>query len=305
MANSLPYANALPPSFADQKVTNSFTTIKEFTGADAAKVYKEEFGLLPGETPGFGVDTTGLQPPSSFTKQQGWTFITAPKDISWNVANASNRVEIFGTNNPPVTAGTKGMRELTLNDSLVEGFVRKVTVEGKIIALEELLKYTLNKGDGFVSIPVYEIWANSKSYGGSAGSAGYFIFKDIKVNEKLRDLKGNTTRATVDVSFIQVPAYQVNTGRDQATAATAGMASKLLPREAPKTAAGATTTTTTTAAAATNQKLNTANRAGAQSAQTNGSGGQPDAFTTSARGGRQKVVVDPNTGKLVNVVVKR
>ena len=221
MADKLFFSKALPPSFANQKVLNGFT-VKEFTGADAAKVYKEEFGLLPGETPEFGV-----APPSAAGEQPGWTFICAPEDISWNITNASNRVEIFGTNNPPVTAGTKGMRDLSLNNSLVEGFVRKVTVEAKIASLEKLLLYSLNSSDGFVSVPVYEVWANSKSYGGSSGSAGYFIFKDIRVNEKLRDLKGNTTRATVDVSFTQVPAYQVNTGRDSASKTTGGGNSKL------------------------------------------------------------------------------
>ena len=264
MADKLFFSEALSPSFADQEVRNGFT-IKEFTGADNAKVYKEEFGLLPGETP-----ETFVTPPSAAGEQVGWTFITSPKEISWSVANASNRVEIFGTNNPPVTAGTKGMQELTLNDSLVEGFVRKVTVGKKIAALEDLLRYTLNGSDGFVSVPVYEIWANSRSYGGGSGSAGYFIFKDIRVNEKLRDLKGDTTRAIVDVSFMQVPAYQVNTGRDQATAITAGQTSKLLPREAPKSSA----------AAAAGQvdgqknKLNPSNTKGADGPSTKGAGGQ-------------------------------
>jgi hypothetical protein len=297
MADSLSYSKALPPSFADQKVLNGFT-VKEFTGADAAKVYKEEFGLLPGETPEFGV-----APPSAAGEQVGWTFITSPKEISWSVANASNRVEIFGTNNPPVTAGTKGMQELTLNDSLVEGFVRKVTVGKKIAALEDLLRYTLNGSDGFVSVPVYEIWANSRSYGGGSGSAGYFIFKDIKVNEKLRDLKGDTTRAIVDVSFMQVPAYQVNTGRDQATAATAGQTSKLLPREAPKPSPTTATTTANNQVDRQANNVNGTNRAGPQSASTNGAGGQPDAFTTSAKGKRQVLVRNPQTGKLENIVI--
>ena len=264
MADKLFFSEALPPSFADQEVLNGFT-VKEFTGADAAKVYKEEFGLLPGETPEFGV-----APPAA-GEQPGWTFITSPKDISWSVANASNRVEIFGTNNPPVTAGTKGMQELTLNDSLVEGFVRKVTVGKKIAALEDLLRYTLNGSDGFVSVPVYEIWANSRSYGGGSGSAGYFIFKDIRVNEKLRDLKGDTTRAIVDVSFMQVPAYQVNTGRDQATATTAGQTSKLLPREAQKSPAAAAASQVD----GQRNNVNDTNRAGAQSASPNGAGGRP------------------------------
>ena len=269
MADKLFFSEALPASFADQEVLNGFT-VKEFTGADAAKVYKEEFGLLPGETPEFGV-----APPSAAGEQPGWTFITSPKDISWSVANASNRVEIFGTNNPPVTAGTKGMQELTLNDSLVEGFVRKVTVGKKIAALEDLLRYTLNGSDGFVSVPVYEIWANSRSYGGGSGSAGYFIFKDIKVNEKLRDLKGDTTRAIVDVSFMQVPAYQVNTGRDQATAATAGQTSKLLPREAPKPSPNPPgTTATNTANNQVDRNVKPSNRAATNAPSTEGTGGE-------------------------------
>ena len=221
MANAFTYGQTLPPSFIDGTTVGG-VKLEALTGANAAATYKDAFGLAPGETPDFGV-----APPSAAGEQPGWTFICAPEDISWNISNASNRVEIFGTNNPPVTAGTKGMRDLSLNNSLVEGFVRKVTVEAKIASLEKLLLYSLNSSDGFVSVPVYEVWANSKSYGGSSGSAGYFIFKDIRVNEKLRDLKGNTTRATVDVSFTQVPAYQVNTGRDSANKTTGGGNSKL------------------------------------------------------------------------------
>jgi len=226
MANSFTYGQTLPPSFIDGTAVGGIK-LEALTGADAAATYKDAFGLAPGETPDFGV-----APPSAAGEQAGWTFITAPENITWNIANASNRVEIFGSNNPPVTAGTKGMRDLTLSNSLVEGFVRKVTVEGKIASLEKLLLYSLNSSDGFVSVPVYEVWANSKSYGGSSGSAGYFIFKDIKVDEKLRDLKGNTTRATVDVSFTQVPAYQVNTGRDSASQTTSGKNSKQLQNQA-------------------------------------------------------------------------
>jgi hypothetical protein len=267
MADSLFYNQALPPSFIEGTEVGG-VKLEALTGADAAATYKDTFGLDPTQTPEFGVE-----PPSESGGQAGWTFITSPKDISWNITNASNRVEIFGTNNPPVTAGTKGMRELTLNDSLVEGFVRNVTVEAKIIALENLLKYTLNKGDGFVSVPVYEVWANDKSYGGSEAGAGYFIFKDIKVNEKLRDLSGNTTRATVDVSFTQVPAYQVNTGRDQATAITAGRESKLLPNKAPKPSAG--NAAGNAAASAADRGVNAGNRAGPQAPTSNGNGGQP------------------------------
>lgn len=156
---------------------------------------------------------------------RGWTFITSPEDISWDIANQANRVDIFGTNNPPVVAGSRGMRDLTLGNSLVEGFVRGKQIEGKIKALEDLMQYGENLSDGFVSVPVYQVWANDKSYG---GSEAYYIIRDIRIKEAMRDLNGNATRAYVDISLMQVPAYQVNSGRDQASATTAGAKSGLL-----------------------------------------------------------------------------
>jgi hypothetical protein len=92
-----------------------------------------------------------------------------------------------------------------------------VSLEGKIAALESLMNYGLNSSEGFVSVPVYQVWANNKSYG---GSNAYYIIKDVKVKEAMRDLQGNATRAYVDISLMQVPAYQVNSGRDQASEAT-------------------------------------------------------------------------------------
>jgi len=173
----------------------------------------------------FGVDVTGdfnsvaenLSGVGALSGGGGWTFITSPEDISWDVANDVNRVDVFGTNNPPAVAGSRGMRDLTLGNSLAEGFVRGVSLEGKIAALESLMNYGLNSSEGFVSVPVYQVWANNKSYG---GSNAYYIIKSVKVKEAMRDLQGNATRAYVDVSLMQVPAYQVNSGRDQASQAT-------------------------------------------------------------------------------------
>jgi hypothetical protein len=163
-----------------------------------------------------------------------WTFITAPEDVSWDIANQANRVDIFGTNNPPVVAGSRGMRDLNLGNSLVEGFVRRKQVEDKVAQLEALMNYGLNTSDGFVSVPVYQIWANKKSYG---GAQGYFIIKDIRLKETMRDIQGKSTRVYADISLMQVPAYQVNTGRDQASATTAGVVSPILPTETPTQAA--------------------------------------------------------------------
>jgi hypothetical protein len=177
------------------------------------------------ENPEFGVAGSG------FGQPEGWTFICAPEDINWDLANASNRIDIFGTNNPPMVAGTKGMRDLSIGNALVEGFSRGVQVEDKIRALEALMNYGANTSDGFVSVPVYQFYANDKSYGSTATEQGYFIIGDISVKEEMRDFSGNTTRAYVDIKLKQVPAYQVNTGRDQASKVTTGAKSGLLDQQ--------------------------------------------------------------------------
>jgi len=116
------------------------------------------------------------------------------------------------------------MRDLSLGNALVEGFVRNVMVEDKVAALEALMNYQLNASDGFVNVPVYQVKANDKAYGN-----GYFIIKDVKVKEAMRDLKGNTTRAYVDVSLMEVPSYQVNSGRDLASKPAASAKALALP----------------------------------------------------------------------------
>jgi hypothetical protein len=206
------FLNSISPSFLERLVANpkisesniDFSSITTTADVDSLTI-----------DPNAVIDT-GINNYANYT---GWSFITAPEDVSWDIANQANRVDIFGTNNPPVVAGSRGMRDLTLGNALVEGFVRNVTIEGKITSLEKLMNYSLNTSDGYVSVPVYQVWANEKSYG---GSNAYYIIKDIKVKETMRDLKGNATRAFVDISLMQVPAYQVQSGRDQASQVTAG-----------------------------------------------------------------------------------
>jgi len=153
-----------------------------------------------------------------------WTFICAPEGISWTTSNAVNRVDIFGTNNPPAVSGTRGMRELTLSNALVEGFTRNKTVEAKVLALEDLLAYKSSLSGGYVNVPVYQVWANQKGYGKQA----YYLLKSVQVKETMRDLTGDATRAFVDVSFLEVPAYQVDSGLDQAPFSNTGINSYLL-----------------------------------------------------------------------------
>jgi hypothetical protein len=219
MAN---YSSAFSNSFSSRTfitesipgVTDSFKANINLSNIDFNKAADLKFNPIAFE-PGLDLLGEGLQ---------GWTFITAPEEVSWEVNNGAQRIDIFGTNNPPVVAGTHGMRDLTLGNALVEGFVRNVTVEGKIAALEDLLDYKLNASDGFVSVPVYQVWANEKAYGN-----GYYIIRDVRVKETMRDLRGDATRAYVDVSFMEVPAYQVNSGRDLASKTAAAAKALALP----------------------------------------------------------------------------
>jgi len=218
------YKKAFSPSFASKTFTTeaipginySFGSKLNLSNIDFNRVNSLKFNPLAFQP---GLDFLGG------SSGGGWTFITAPEDISWDLANNAQRIDMFGTNNPPVVAGSRGMRDLTLGNALVEGFVRGKQVESKIGALEKLMNYQLNPTEGFVTVPVYQVWANKKSYG---GPEAYYIIKDIKVKETMRDLTGNATRAFVDISLMQVPAYQVNSGRDQASQATAGVKSELL-----------------------------------------------------------------------------
>jgi hypothetical protein len=221
------YFEGLSPSFRE----SLSTSIKDAGNVGGSLFQKLQTNQeLPFMTEAvWGVDENlslpGLEGLGALGSQPAWTFITAPEDVSWDIANNAQRIDIFGTNNPPVVAGSRGMRDLQLGNALVEGFVRNVQVEGKVAALEALMNYSLNASDGFVSVPVYQVWANNKSYG---GPEAYYIIKDVKIKEAMRDLKGNATRAYVDISLMQVPAYQVNSGRDQASAVTAGAKSGLI-----------------------------------------------------------------------------
>ena len=232
--------------------TTQFLTepsVGTFDASNVGGIFGGNTGVDPSRFAGInlppGVDKLFGVSPSSNTSEgspsqgqdQSWTFITAPKNISWNTQNQSSRVPMFGTNNPPVVAGTRGMRDLDASECLVEGFIRNKIVEDKVRALEDLMSYKLNGSDGFVSVPVYQFWAQQKNYGGTKEKqTGYFIIKDVKVKEEMRDLQGKSTRAMVDISFTEVPEYQVNSGRDIASQTTGGAKSTLASQSQTQTA---------------------------------------------------------------------
>lgn len=206
-----------PPSFFGSNTTPSFFGATTADAALSLVGYDENFSRT--------LNSSSLFQPGGglAVGASTWTFICTPEEISWTTANAVNRVDIFGTNNPPAVSGTKGLREFSLNNALVEGFTRNKQVEAKVSALEDLLKYKSSLAGGFVNVPVYQVWANQKGYGQQA----YFLIKSVQVKETMRDLTGYSTRAFVDISFVEVPAYQVDSGIDQAPFGQQGRNSNL------------------------------------------------------------------------------
>jgi hypothetical protein len=222
-------SNSLPPSFLEAYSLPAGSIPGVGKGASSIPLYDIDFNAPLPIDPALAY--SGKFDLSASLSTPAWTFICAPEDISWDTSNAVQRIGIFGTNNPPVVSGSRGMRDLTLGNALVEGFIRNVTVEKKILALEQLLNYRPNLSDGFVSVPVYRVKANDKAYGNS----GLFVIKEVRVKESMRDLKGDATRATVDISFMEVPEYQVNSGRDLASKPAAAARAALIDPKAFRT----------------------------------------------------------------------
>lgn len=167
--------------------------------------------------PDFGGDI--LASSASGGGSEAWVFITAPGTVSYSQQSEITRLDIFGTNSPPVVVGAKGMRDLTLSDALMEGFTLGRSVQPHIDKLEQLMEVTINTDAGFVNVPVYNVFAGPA---GSGKNYGYYVIEQVEIEEQMRDLKGNATRAMVGVSLKQVPEYQVGTGVDQAGASTGG-----------------------------------------------------------------------------------
>lgn len=248
--SSFPASAAVSNSIASgNTIGNTGFTAAAFTGSPltaAGNVNTDvnSFYSASGEVPAFANAASAFGGGSSQASGV-WNFIVAPEEVSWDLQVATQRVDIFGTNSPPVTVGTKGMRNLSIGNALIEGFTRARTVEGRVIALENLTKFTLNSQGGFVNVPVYQVFANDKKYGdGNGVEGGYFVISDIRVKETMRDYTGKSTRAYADISMVQVPKYQVNTGRDQASKALSGVNATGLqggPNAAAKSAASAAT----------------------------------------------------------------
>ena len=141
-----------------------------------------------------------------------WIFITAPQDIGWDKQGNISTVDNYGTNSPYVIYSSTGMRKLSMNDVLIEGFSAGKEVEDHIIKLESMMNMVMNGESGYVSPYVWDLKSGDKSYGN-------FVIESLSIKEVMRNTKGRADRATASITLQQVPDFQINTGRDLATAA--------------------------------------------------------------------------------------
>ena len=112
-----------------------------------------------------------------------WYFICPPQDVSWSKQSRTNKIEPYGTNNPYLSYGTTGLRELTLGNSMVEGFSDGKVVEENIINLEACMRMVLNSEDGFAAPYCWEVYAGGKMY-------GTYVITSVNVKEEIRDSAG-------------------------------------------------------------------------------------------------------------------
>ena len=153
-------------------------------------------------------DATTIQSKdTAFDIPKSWYFVTAPQDVSWSKEGKVSTAETYGTNSPYILYGSTGLRKLTLGNVMLEGFSDRKTVEANIVALETCMNMVIQ--GGYTAPYCWKMYSGGKSY-------GTFIITSVKVKEVMRDLRGYATRAFVDIELMQVPDYQVNSGRDLA-----------------------------------------------------------------------------------------
>ena len=143
-------------------------------------------------------------------------FITFPQDVSWSKDSVNSEVATYGSNSPYLTYGTTKLRNLSLGNCLFEGFSDGKAVEGNILELEAAMQMVITEF-GSASPYCWDAYAGGKWY-------GTFIIQSVQVQEQMRDMSGNATRATVSVSLQEVPAFQVNSGIDITANAIQGAA---------------------------------------------------------------------------------
>ena len=204
-----------PGITSDASLTEALTT-GELSYAGVTSNALAGFGLssLTGGAPALNEDATTIQSKDTEADiPKSWYFVTAPQDVSWSKEGKVSTAETYGTNTPYVMYGATGLRKLTLGNVMLEGFSDRKTVEANIVALETCMNMVIQRG--YTAPYCWKMYSGGKSY-------GTFIITSVKVKEVMRDLRGYATRAFVDIELLQVPDYQVNSGRDLAATGILG-----------------------------------------------------------------------------------
>lgn len=197
---------------------NKPEVLQALSDTNVAAAFEKPNFLSTTNIPDFGGDL--LNNTAAGANASSFTFITAPAQVSYSQGAEVQQVSIFGSNNPPLTVSGRNAGELQLGDALMEGFTLGKQVGLPINQLFVMQQVVLDSQRGFVNVPVYSVFAGREV--GAGRKYGDFVITDIQVDEELRDLSGQTTRARVSVSFKEVPAYQIDTGIDQAGSSTGG-----------------------------------------------------------------------------------
>ncbi len=202
------------PSLADA-INNEGLSATDWANAASLNL---GLGSLTGGAPVLNEDATTIQDKDTLADiPKSWYFVTAPQDVSWSKDGKVATADTYGTNTPYVLYGSTSLRKLTLSNAMIEGFSDRKTVEANIIALETAMNMVIQKG--YTAPYCWKVYSGGKNY-------GTFVISGVKVKEVMRDLRGFATRAFVDIELMQVPNYQVNSGRDLASKATLGGPSK-------------------------------------------------------------------------------
>ena len=138
-----------------------------------------------------------------------WKFICAPTSVKWAKTGETSTVAAYGTNQPVLVYSSTSLRQLSLTDVIVEGFIYKKQILDLIKDLENMMNMVADADEGFTSPYIWSLKAGASSY-------GLYIITALDVEETLRDAKGRATRATIGIQFQEVGNFQIDNGRDLA-----------------------------------------------------------------------------------------